>query len=163
MRAIRYKLIMLILTPPIWAGCMILLAVAYIIAMVWNAYDKIKGMSTDDKVHGAGLTLMLICTVLAFATQGIPTEQTISRDTCFRGLTEVECNLASVWLYIRFVTALMAAWIMISVVCLYKIGYILWRVYRWSRTMASAGMPDRSRRAMPLPLSIEDRRAPASE
>jgi hypothetical protein len=138
----KMKLIMTILTPPVWVGCMILLAGTYSVAWVLIAYDKFRAMSVDDRVVFVELVCILICTLLAVGVHGIPpSESPITHETCFDGLTDQQCQLASFWFYMRLVIAVVAASMAISAYCLWKMGYILWRYYRWSQYARNMAMP----------------------
>jgi hypothetical protein len=126
----KLKLIMLVLTPPIWVGCQILLAGVYIAAGVLSVRDRVREMSFDDRLFRGLFIIIVALAVIAFATQDTAT---IVHDTCMSGLTEWHCNVYGLRSALMIWGYLLVAWVMFSLSLIWQMIRIIWRYVRWVR------------------------------
>lgn len=129
----KLAIIMTILTPPVWVGCIVLLAGCYIVAGVIIVHRRIKAMNADQWIQAAILTVMLISTIAAICTQEVTTAPPPTDKKCMDVLTEWQCNVYSLWITIQLLTGILTGWVLVSLIIIWKMIYIIWRHYRWTR------------------------------
>jgi hypothetical protein len=126
----KAKIIMAILTGPIWLACMMLLSVAYLVALSGNAADRFKRMEFDQKLFTVVYLAILCCGLLAFITQPIAERPTQAECCCMANLTRIECKTVHLRTLILMFLAVSVTGLAAFVFYMWKIGQCIVEIIR---------------------------------